>query len=131
MNHNRFPLTLFTFVMLLLEACASGSAIVTGKTRTPSIPELVKIYLDPPVDFETIGLVNASSDMGLTAQGSQDFAIEELKQQAAKLGANGVLLVSTGEKTSTAVGGNGTGYFYAIPITAKTIQGRAIFVKGP
>ena len=50
-----------------------------------------------------------------------DYAIEELKKQAAKLGANGVLLVSSGDRTSTIVGGHGTGSLYAIPVTAKTV----------
>ena len=59
-----------------------------------------------------------------------DYAIEELKKQAAKLGANGVLLVSSGEKTTTVVGGYGTGYVYAVPGTGKTVQAKAIFVKG-
>jgi uncharacterized protein YbjQ (UPF0145 family) len=90
----------------------------------------VRIYLEPPTSFEVIGLVNASSDSGWTEQGSLDYAIEELKKQAAKLGANGVLLVSSGERTTTVVGGYGTGYVYAVPVTAKTVQGRAIFVKG-
>jgi len=44
-----------------------------------------------------------------------------------KLGANGVLLVATGETTSAVVGGSGTS-FYAIPVIAKTVQGRAVFV---
>ncbi len=130
MKLDRFALSFLTLLVLLLGACASGSAIVTGKTRAPTAPEQVKIYLDPPAEFEVIGLVNASSDAGWTEQGSQDYAIEELKKQAAKLGANGVLLVASGEKTTTAVGGYRTGYFYAIPVTAKTVQGRAIFVKG-
>jgi len=51
-----------------------------------------------------------------------------LKKQAAQPGANGVLLVSSGETTSTIVGGQGTGYVYAIPVAAKTVQGKAIFV---
>jgi hypothetical protein len=117
--------------MLALAACASGSAIVTGNTRNPVAPEQVKLYLEPPAAFELIGLVNASSDAGWTEQRSVDYAIEELKKQAAKLGANGVLLVSSGENTKTIVGGQGTDYFYAIPVTAKTVQGRAIFVKAP
>jgi hypothetical protein len=117
-------------LVLTVGACASGSAIVTGTTRAPISLEQVKIYLEPPADFEVIGLVNASSDSGWTEQGSQDYAIKELKKQAAKLGANGVLLIASGEKTTTAVGGYGTGYFYAVPITAKTVQGKAILVKG-
>ena len=108
--------------MLAIGACSSGSAIVTGATRTPLLPEKVKIYLEPPEDFEVIGIVNASSDAGWTEQGSQDYAIKELKKQAAKLGANGVLLLSSADMT--------TGYVNGVVITAKTVQGRAIFVKG-
>lgn len=117
--------------VLAIAACATGtgSAIVTGKTRAPLAPEQVRIYLEPPAAFEVIALVNASSDAGWTEQGSVDYAIDELKKQAAKLGANGVLLVSSGDRTSTIVGGQGTGYLYAIPVTAKTVQGRAIFVN--
>ena len=46
-----------------------------------------------------------------------DYALEELKKQAAKLGANGVLLVSSGEHTTTTPG--------------QHVQGKAIFVKAP
>lgn len=129
MTRHRPASFLIVLVLLALAGCASGSAIVTGTVRTPLTPEQVTIYLEPPADFEVIGLVNASSNAGWTEQGSVDYAIKELKEQAAKLGANGVLLVSSGERTTTAVGGYGTGYFYAVPVTAKTVQGRAIFVK--
>ena len=132
MNFHRSAYLLPALAMLTLAACASGSAIVTGNTRTSTLPEQVKIYLDPPpAEFEVIGLVSASSDAGWTEQRSVDYAIQELKKQAAKLGANGVLLVSAGENRTTSVGGQGTDYFYAIPVTAKTVQGRAIFVKAP
>ncbi|WP_319587946.1 hypothetical protein [uncultured Desulfobulbus sp.] len=120
------------FVSLLaisMVACASGSAIVTGTKRTPLEPSQVKLYLESPAKFEVIGIVNASSDAGWTEQGSVDYAVQELKNQAAKLGANGVLLGATGESTSTVVGGYGTGYMYAIPVTAKTVSGKAIYVS--
>ena len=113
---------------ILLVACASGSSIVTGTKRTPLDPSQVKLYLEFPENFEVIGIVNASSDSGLTEQASQDYALQELKNQAAKLGANGILLTTTGEKTSTVVGGYGTGTFYAVPVTAKTLSGKAVFV---
>lgn len=131
MNFHRFPHLLLTLTVLALGACASGSAIVTGNTRPQVAQEQVKIYLEPPTTFEVIGLVSSSSDAGWTEQGSMDYAIEELKKQAAKLGANGVLLVSSGEKTTTVVGGYSTGHIYSIPVTAKMVQGRAIFVIRP
>lgn len=129
MKLQRFSAILAAITILVLASCASGSAIVTGTVRTPILPEQVRIYLEPPNEFEVIALVNASSDAGWTEQGSVDYAIAELKKQAAKLGANGVLLTATGETTSTVMGGYGTGSFYAIPVTAKTVQGRAILVK--
>jgi uncharacterized protein YbjQ (UPF0145 family) len=89
----------------------------------------VKLYLEAPAAFEVIGLVNASSDAGWTEQGAVNYAVAELKRRAGKLGANGVLLLASGETTTTVVGGQGTGYIYAIPVAAKTVQGKAIFVK--
>lgn len=123
----RHPAWLPLIATLVLAGCASGSAIVTGNVRPAVVPQQVSLYLEPPAAFEVIGLVNASSDAGMTEQGSMDYAVEELKRQAAKLGANGVLLVSSGEKTSGFV----TGEYYAVPVTAKTVQGKAIFVTEP
>ena len=125
--------TMKKIIMLLLAisltACASGSSIVTGTKRTPLTPDQVKLYTEPPANYEVIAIVNASSDAGWTEQGSVDYAVEELKNQAAKLGANGVLLGATGETTTTVVGGYGSGYIYSIPVTAKTVSGKAIYVK--
>lgn len=115
---------------ITLVACASGSSIVTGIKRTPLTPNQVKLYTEPHTKkYEVIGIVNASSDAGWTEQSSVDYAVEELKIQAAKLGANGVLLGATGETTSTIVGGYGSGYIYSIPVTSKTVSGKAIYVK--
>lgn len=115
---------LVVLVAMAICACASGSAIITGKTRAPIVPAQVKVYLEPPASFEVIGLVNASSDAGWTEQESMDYALEELKAQAGKLGANGVLIVSSGEERSSYVTGSGV----AIPIVAKTLQAKAILV---
>ncbi|MBX9872495.1 MAG: hypothetical protein K2X75_10895 [Burkholderiaceae bacterium] len=122
-------LSLLILLSLFIQGCASGSAVVTGTKREPISADQVQIYLEPPKDYEVIGLVSASSDAGWTEQGSLDYAVDELKQQAAKIGANGVLLTATGDRTATAVGGTGTRYFYAVPVTAKTVQGKAIFVR--
>jgi hypothetical protein len=113
--------------VLFLAGCASGSAIVTGTKRPPIDPSQVKLYLQPPSNFEVIGIVDASSDSGWTEQGSQDYAVQELKKQAAKLGANGVLLETTGQEIYTVVGGSRR--VYSIPVTVKTVSGKAIFVS--
>lgn len=99
----RKPLLLLISV-LTLAGCAEGSALVVGQTR-PAIEDhtTVSILMDMPDGAEQIAIVKASSDSGLTQQGSLDYALEELKRQAAKVGANAVVL--SGRDTSTEVAG--------------------------
>lgn len=120
--------------ILILAGCASGSAIVTGKTRTPLQPTDVELYIVPPANYEVIGIVKASSDAGWTEQSSVDYAVEELKKQAAKLGANGVLLQSSGQNTRSGIGTvsnyrTGQSSFYTFGVTEQLVQGKAILVK--
>jgi hypothetical protein len=115
--------------LLTLNGCATGSSIVTGQKRAPIDFNLVKLYLETPENYEAIGIVKASSDAGWTEQDSVDYAIEELKKQAAKLGANGVLLMATGEQTTMIMVDNGYGGFYSIPSTDQTVSGKAIICR--
>jgi hypothetical protein len=103
---------LVSLLALSLAACAHGSAIVTGAKRTPLDPGQVRLYAEAPAHYEVIGIVNASSGAGWTKQGSEDYAVQELKNQAAKLGANGVLVEATGEG----------------PSVGQRVTGKAIFV---
>ncbi|MEH6559562.1 MAG: hypothetical protein V7708_17335 [Oceanicoccus sp.] len=126
---NRIAQVTFTCVLvLLITACASGSSIVTGVVRDPIDPSVVKLYVEPPGKYEVIGIVKASSDAGWTEQGSTDYAVEELKEQAARLGANGVLLVSTGQNISSVVTGNSSSGYYSVPVSAQTMSGKAIYI---
>lgn len=128
MHITKIKVHLFLLIISFLSACASGSSIVTGKVRAPIDFNQVQLYIDAPEKYETIGIVKASSDSGFTEQASQNYAVEELKKQAAKLGANGVLLATTGERTSSIIGTNPNGTVYAVPVSAQTVTGRAIFV---
>lgn len=128
MHINIFKILLLLASIQILASCASGTALVTGTKRDPISPETVKLYLKEPAKYEVIAIVKASSDAGWTAQGSQDYAVEELKNQAAKLGANGVLLGATGEKTTTIIGGYSPGTMYAIPVEEQIVSGHAIYV---
>ena len=85
-------------LFLLLYGCATGTVIVTGKARPAISISEVKIYLEPPSQYEIIGIVEASSDVEFSSQAAQDRAINELKAQAAKIGANGIILLNAGEK---------------------------------
>ena len=128
MHPARKKIYALVLLVIFLNACASGSSITTGTARAPIDFNQVRLYVDAPEKYETIGIVKASSGAGWTEQGSQDYAIEELKKQAAKLGANGVLLTTTGEKITSIFGANPDGSMYAIPASAQTVTGKAIFV---
>ena len=114
--------------LVALFGCATGSSIVTGEVRPAISSSEVKIYLDPPSKYETIGVVEASSEVEFSSQAAQDRVINELKAQAAKIGANGVLLLNTGNKSGDMVGFYSGGVFYAGASETKTATGKAIFV---
>lgn len=115
-------------VGFLVAGCASGSALVTGTRRAPIEPEAVKIYLEPPGQYETIAVVEAASGSGLTKQGSLDYATAELRKQAAKLGANGVLLQTRGTQVGSAVAVPAGTTWVAIPTQQQVVSGLAIWV---
>src|SRR5690242_4398741 len=95
--------------IVLVAACTTSSHVVTGVTRAPISSEEVKIYTQPPPHFEEVAVLEASSRGGLqfTEQGKMDKVIERLKAEAAKLGANGVLLQSTQNQVSGSIGTGG------------------------
>ena len=129
----------------LLAACAATTShVMTGKARQPIDPSQVKIYSTAPPEYEEIAVIDASSRLSgsFGEQKKMDAVIERLKKEAASLGANGVLLQSTGSEhgggvgtgvgvgTGIGVGGGGismgTGIFTASD--NKTGRGLAIYV---
>ncbi|MBP3771669.1 MAG: hypothetical protein J6I53_03120 [Treponema sp.] len=121
-----FCLIFILALFLSVTSCATadGTALVTGKQRPATNPESVVVYTEAPAKYEIIGIVTASSDSGWTEQGDLDYAMAELKKQAAKIGANGVILESVGTSNSGGV----IGYGFYVPITAKNVSGKAIYV---
>ena len=123
-------LSIFATLVVLLAGCASGTALVTGQTR-PVIADhtSVVILTEMPDGAEEIARVKASSDTGWTQQGKLDKAVDELKKQAAKVGANAVVLTSQ-DTSSEVVGvpayGGGT-----IIGTSETeiVQGIAVWIE--
>lgn len=114
-------------IMIIVASCATGTALVTGIQRPATNPETVIIYTEVPnCKYETIGIVTASSDAGWTEQGDLNYAVAELKRQAAKIGANGVIL----ENVSTSNNGGVISYGIIIPVTAKNVSGKAIYIPG-
>lgn len=78
---------------VLLLGCSSGSHVVTGQQMPELEVEQVTIFEQAPVfDYKVVGTVKASSDNGFTEESRKEKATQELKEQAAKIGANGVIL---------------------------------------
>lgn len=114
---------LFLFELILF-SCASGSAIVTGPLRSATKPETVVVYSEPPKNYEVIGIVSASSDAGLTQQSSLNYALEELKKQAARIGANGIIIENINTSNN---GGVIVGNIW-VNVTSQNVSGKAIYV---
>jgi len=124
-----------TFVACVgLAACASGTTILTGTQRPPLKPEQVRLYTEAPSEFDVVGLVSASSEWGWSDQNDTNMAIDEMRKQAAKIGANGVLIESAGRLNQGASSGvytnnsGGVGIIAMGSSTNAAVQGKAIFV---
>lgn len=111
-------------ISFIISSCASGTALVTGVQRPATSPESVILYTEPPANYEVIGIVTASSDSGWTDQGSLEYALKEIKKQAAKIGANGILLENVSQSTSGGV------YYYGVyfPSSSQNLSGKAIYI---
>ncbi len=127
---------------LALVGCATSSHVLIGTPRPPIAPESVRVYLQPPPKFEQIATIQASSQgsLALTSQQNMDKAIERLKREAAKLGANGILLqgvqttqsgsIGTGVGSASYGGGSAVGMSAggSFGLYSKAAQGIAIYV---
>lgn len=97
---------------IVLSGCASSSVVV-GTVRPPIDPEQVRLYVEPPPHYENVALLQASSEasFALTQQQKSNKAISRMKQEAADLGANGILLQGIGKEFAGSVG---SGYGYGV-----------------
>lgn len=123
-------------------ACSTSSHVLIGTARPPIAPESVRVYRQPPPKYEEIATINATSQgsLALTSQQNMDKAMERLKVEAAKLGANGVLLQNVHDTQSGSIGAGGGGASYgpnsstgvgvggSFALTSKVVQGLAIYV---
>jgi hypothetical protein len=129
-------------VALLLAGCSTSSYVLVGTPRSPISPDSVRVYLQPPPHYEQIATITGTSQgsMALTSQQNMDKAVERMKQVAAKLGANGILLQGVQDVQSGSVGsgvGNtsygpssavGVGVGGSFGLYSKAANGIAIYV---
>src|SRR5215469_10696865 len=83
-----------TVLAVMLLGCATPSHVMIGTARPPISPESVKVYTEPPEKYEKIAAIDATSQGSVTfsSQQSLDNAMARMKKDAAKLGANGIVL---------------------------------------
>jgi|TARA_B100001248_G_scaffold197816_1_gene152293 hypothetical protein len=106
----------YLVLILLLISCHPVSHIVVGNKREATSPTDVKVYLDYPESYEKIALVDAGSNFSFKDpvilfawQSKMNKALERLKIEAASLGANGILIVNTDNKTYQSINSNENG----------------------
>lgn len=133
----------------LLAGCASSSSRLVAPARPAIDPAEVQIYRAPPRHYQEIAVLDATSGAQFyhgTPQGEME-ALQQLKEEAAKVGANGVLLTLVGDRSrgvlgvGVAGGGVSSGHrnFVAgggsvgggAPIVQNGAQGIAIYIFDP
>jgi hypothetical protein len=137
------PIRAATLAAVCLICGCATSPIIVGQLRPPISPEAVHFYRMPPRHFERIAIINSSAGTSwiFPDRPSMELGISRLREQAAALGANGILLervydVSAGG-LAIGVGGFGsTGHsFYGGagsvggPLINHRVQAAAIYVR--
>jgi len=126
----------------MLLGCATSSHVMIGTARPPISPESVRVYVQPPERYEEVATLDASSQgsFAITSQQNMDKAIARMKEEAAKLGANGILLQGVQDQQSGSIGtgvgsssygpssSTGVGVGGSFGIYNKVAHGIAIFV---
>ena len=97
---------------LVFSGCASGSGAVTGRARPMTSPAAVRVYESMPEKAEVIGTVTVTNPSGFSHYFTHP-EVEMLKEEASKLGANG--LVVGGSSIHMISGYQVTGIAFFVP----------------
>jgi hypothetical protein len=125
-----------------LSACASPvSHVMTGAAHAPISPDQVVILSRPPPVYEDVAILHASSkSTDPTSQAAFDKVVQRLKEQAALLGANAVVLEGFSDRQTATIGTGvgsssysphsavGVGVGGGFGIYSKSGQGRAVYI---
>ncbi len=136
-----------TLLVSLLPGCGTTRTVMVGQPRPAISPGSVRVYEVPPRHYDRIAIINSSGGTSwiFRDRGSMDEAIARLREEAAGLGANGVLLQQVYDEPagglSVGIGGFGFGggrhSFYGGggaanvggPLINHRVQATAIYVR--
>ncbi|PYL46751.1 MAG: hypothetical protein DMF40_11205, partial [Verrucomicrobia bacterium] len=113
MMNSLLRLSVAILAAFLFASCGTNVTML-GPARPAISPAAVRIYQVPPRHYEQIAIINSSA--GTTwifpNRDSLDEAFADLRNEAAALGANGVLLQEVYDQPvgGLSVGGGGFGY---------------------
>lgn len=102
-------IVLAVLLTITLAGCAETSQIVVGNPRAAIAESQVKIYVDPPGNYQKIAILDSAATNGFDNQHNTDLIMADLKKKAAALGANGILILNTDADTRS-TSGWGTGF---------------------
>ena len=126
---------IFIVITFMIFGCYPVSSVIVGEIREPISTNEVKIYLDFPIEYENIALIEASSEFAfkdptidITWQDKTDKIIERLKREASSLGANGIVIQNTDDKNKQVITTNENGT-HVDSMHYKVATATAIFVK--
>jgi hypothetical protein len=111
-----------------LAACGvtHETSVLVGTPRPPTTPEQVSLYTSPPKKYTQIALIfsDAAYDY-MDTQEWRETALVNAKREAAKIGANGILLNRLGDLRVV-----GSSFFLIQPSPARDelVSGKAIYV---
>jgi hypothetical protein len=94
-------------MLAALSGCVTSQAVLVGPAGPAISPDQVQIYLQPPEsNYVQIANLTASSrgSFAITPAAKIDKVIGRLKKEAARLGANGILLHGVGDRAAGSVG---------------------------
>lgn len=119
-------------VVVLLTGCDHANYRMEGSAHTRVEPAAVLLYATPPVHYQKIAEVSAGSHYGWSEHSRVAHVVDLLKQQAAKLGANGIIVEHASTKPigkfSISIPGAGILLFLIAEGKEINIQGEAIYV---
>jgi len=122
-----------TTLALVLAGFGCGPQVVpsTGP-HAPTSADAVKIYDKPPHKYELLGTVTVSAGDGVKwgERGDADAGFARLKERAAALGANGLLMNAPQGEFDGRISASEKGVFHQIPVRGKekTAVAQAIYM---
>jgi hypothetical protein len=106
MNPRSPLLSMIAALGLFLAGCASTSRVMLGAAHPPLAPEQVQVEDQPPAKYLEVALLETQSgSFTYGEQNKMNSVLGKLRAEAAKLGANGVLI----EDVANGYGGSGVG----------------------